>query len=365
MSVGKPVVEFVIRKRATHWADLERLGESDIERQPHRFVGGRNSWIAQTFLRLRAHLEARGWTARVSESFHADTIAIVHRDDANRFASPAHASFLVVVRADRGPVAACDFAIVQNALAPAAHERFVPLWPQPGLCPRHAQRGEILQRLAYHGRVGSIPAWFASREFIGALRRRGIDFEVKASGWEDYQHVDLALAVRECALTQLRTKPATKLYNAWLAGVPMLAAPEPAYRELRRSVLDFLEVESAADVLRAVDLLRANPRLYRAMAANGERRGREFDVQAVRERWLALLDGEISPAFASARKRLPWRHAWYIGAMVEQKVRSRIHRMRVGMERSRLPATTPPRPGPSSAASARPAPRTEARGFAD
>ncbi len=150
---------FVLDPRTTRWADIAALDESDIARAPQRFVGGRNSWIAQSYLRLREAIAAQGWTATAGAGFPAGAICIAHRDDVNRFAAGAHASFLVVVRADRAPVEACDVAIVQNALGPERHERFVPLWPQPGLIARDGSRGARIERLAYHGLVlGSVPA---------------------------------------------------------------------------------------------------------------------------------------------------------------------------------------------------------------
>ena len=45
-------IHFVIDPLATHWPDLDRLTGRDIDAMPERFVGGRNSWIAQTFLQL-------------------------------------------------------------------------------------------------------------------------------------------------------------------------------------------------------------------------------------------------------------------------------------------------------------------------
>jgi hypothetical protein len=333
MDASRRVIDFVLGNKDTSWRDLEDLGEDDIARSPQRFVGGRNSWIAQSYVRLRPALEAAGWTVRASSRFRPGAIAVVHRDDANRFASDAHASFLVVVRADRAPVVACDFALAQNALALASKERFLPLWPQPGLRPRDACRGARVSRIAYVGRTGSAPPWFHDREFLRALRFRGVEFEVKRVGWDDYSGVDVAVAARIATPAQLRNKPATKLYNAWLAGVPMVASPEPAYAELRRSPIDFIEAAGPRDVLAAVDLLRANPGLYAAMIANGRMRGREFGVGAVRARWLELLEGEVAPAFDAARARLEGRRGWYLSAMAAQKARSRLHRMRVGFER--------------------------------
>ena len=75
-----------------------------------------------------------------------------------------------------------------------------------------------------------------------------------------------------CPPIVLETKPASKLVNAWAAGVPAMLGPEPAYRELRSSPLDFLETPAAEAVLDAIDRLRGEPGLYAAMAENGLRR---------------------------------------------------------------------------------------------
>jgi hypothetical protein len=327
-----PHIRFVLDPHATAWSDLERLDESDIAREPQRFVGGRNSWIAQSFLRLRSSIEARGWRASAGADFVPGTVSIVHRDDMNRFASDGHASYLVVVRADRAPVAACDLAIVQNTLSPASHERFVPLWPQPGLVPRDRSRGARIERIAYLGRTGRAPSWFCDPDFHRHVARRNMVFDIREARWERYSDVDVALAVRDELPGVLATKPATKIYNGWLAEVAVLASPEPAYCEVRRAPLDFLEVSDSHDLLNAVDLLRANPRLYEAMLANGRARSLEYNVEAIRARWLTLLDLEVVPAFARSRPKLASRHSWFIAAMARQKIASRMHRSRLAYQ---------------------------------
>jgi hypothetical protein len=329
-------VHFLLDEHATSWPDIERLDESEISRAPMRFVGGRNSWIAQTFLRLRPSLEARGWRVTAGPRIVPGAITVAHRDDANDFVHRRGESFLVVVRADRAPVMACDFAIVQNSLAPRDHERFVPLWPQPGLVARDTSRGARIERLAYHGRTPTAPSWFGDPGLHRQLAFRGARFDICEANWEDYARVDVAVAAREEAPGVLETKPATKLYNAWLAGVPLLAYPEPAYCELRRSAIDFIAIHDMVDVVRSIDLLRANPGLYEAMVANGHRRGMEFNVDAIRRRWLELFDEEIFPAFEASRHQLRSRRLWFVGAMVRQKAMSRIHKMRVARERAAL-----------------------------
>lgn len=329
-------MHFLLDARATHWPDIEQLDEPDIDRAPGRFVGGRNSWIAQTFLRLRRVLERRGWKVTAGPRIEPGAITVVHRDDANDFLDRRHETFLVVVRADRAPVVACDFAIVQNGLAPNSNERFVPLWPQPGLVGRDASRGTRIERLAYQGRTVTAPAWFRDPDFHQRLASRGVRFDICEAHWEDYREVDVAIAARDEAPGVLETKPATKLYNAWLAGVPMLAYPEPAYCELRQAALDFIAIHDGTDVLRSVDLLRANPRLYDAMVANGRARGRDFAVEATRQRWLDLIDEEIAPAFEASRAGLGSRRLWFMGAMVRQKALSRIHKFRLARERAAI-----------------------------
>jgi hypothetical protein len=328
-----PAIHFHLDALATHWPDIEALDETDIERAPGRFVGGRNSWIAQGFLRLREPLRQRGFEVTAGPDLVPGAITVLHRDDANDFSDRLHATFLVVVRADRAPVAACDFAIVQNGLGVAGHERFVPLWPQPGLIPRDVSRGTRIETIAYQGRTDSAPGWFSDAHFGRELMRRGIRFEARRSDWEDYREVDIAVAARDDPPEVLAHKPATKLYNAWLAGVPILAYPEPAYRELRRAPIDFIEVRDGQDVLRSIDLLRVNPNLYAAMVAHGRERGLEFTVEATRRRWLALFDAEIIPAFLAARAGLGARRLWFMGAMVRQKALSRAWRLRVARER--------------------------------
>jgi hypothetical protein len=148
----------------------------------------------------------------------------------------------------------------------------------------------------------------------------------------------VALAARVEARAVLATKPATKLYNGWLARVPVIAAPEPAYDALRRGPLDFLEARDADEVLLAIDRLRLQPALYRAMVGNGAARGEAFSVEAVAARWLALFDEEILPAYEAWHGADRSRRAWFVAAMMRQKLASRRHRRAVAAERARTDA---------------------------
>jgi hypothetical protein len=102
-------------------------------------------------------------------------------------------------------------------------------------------------------------------------------------------------------------KPATKLINAWRAGAPAVLGPEVAYRELRRSELDYLEAASLAEARAAVERLAGDPQLYRAMVDNGHTRARELSFAATTGRWAELLFETLPPLAAplATRRRPP------------------------------------------------------------
>lgn len=211
-------------------------------------------------------------------------------------------AILVGVRGDLRESTSADFEIVQSSVHIDALRRFyVPHWPQPGLLPRDPQRGHRIERLEYKGFLGNLHASFREPLWASFLAERGLEWVVDAVAfrqvaehttllrWNDFRTTDLVVAMRPDAPGGHTNKPATKLYNAWLAGVPALLGREPAFRELRRDPLDYLEVSSAEEIRGAVDLLLAEPRRYEAMVAHGRLRAAEYTAGLVLRRWVELL----------------------------------------------------------------------------
>jgi hypothetical protein len=147
-----------------------------------------------------------------------------------------------------------------------------------------------------------------------------------ATSWHDYSRCDAVIAARDLTEYDAGLKPASKLTNAWRAGVPALLGPEPAFCALRRGELDYLEVRSAADALEAVRRLKQEPGLHQAMAANGLRRGAEHNADAVAARWQEVLGGPIAEDYRRWRAGMPWRVAWSIPQFAVNAVRHRRNR---------------------------------------
>lgn len=288
---------FVVRSQAEKWRDLLAGLRFDPDTMPLRFRSGVDVWIAQTYLRCAESIEKlTGQPPIFTDRFQNGTICVVHRDDLNDFRLNLYASTLVGVRADRPPVCVAEHVVVQNALEnEVMGQHFIPHWPQPGLISRDSRRGHTLKRLGYLGRMGTVPHWFSDPAFHASLANLGIEFVCMEHDWYDYSAIDLVLAYREEAPTMLKHKPATKLYNAWLAGVPALLGAEPAYCEIRKSDLDFIPIKCVEDVLSAIKALQENPSRYQAMIENGRVRSLEYNVDAIQRRWLDYFSDTVLP----------------------------------------------------------------------
>jgi hypothetical protein len=288
------------------WRDLAELAQPPAPGEvADRIREGRSAWVLQTYLWLRR----RGLAAELSTHCLPGTLCILHYDDLRARDFTAE-SYLLGVRCDRPPMLLADQQVVQTPLlANGVSSHFVPNWPQPGLLPRAEARGTRVERVGFVGRERNLAPPFRSPEFRRELAQQGFALVVREKPWWDYRDLDVILAVRVASPAKLRTKPASKLVNAWHAGCPALLGPEPAFEARRSSPLDFLSVAAPEDALAALRRLREEPGLYAAMVGNGRLRAREFSVERVAERWEDLLAGPVAEDFERWR-RTPRRARW-------------------------------------------------------
>jgi hypothetical protein len=279
-------------------------------------------------------MRASGYEVEIAPSLPTEGIVVFIPETESLYAlqsqyAKRHRSLtFVAVRADvieyRSPWA--DAEIVQNGRFADEHRSyFVPHWPQPGIIPRSPDRGTRIENITFKGGFGSLHKAFRSREWYQFLEARGLTFEIASKHtqhavprWHDYEHADLMLAVRplhgdgggRCE------KPASKLVNAWMAGVPALVGPEYPFQELREGPLDYVEVASLHAAMAAIDALREDPDRYHAMREHGLQRAKAFTPARIAARWAEVLFERVpalrrSPARRWAQ-RLPLtlRHGW-------------------------------------------------------
>ena len=146
---------------------------------------------------------------------------------------------------------------------------------------------------------------------------------------DDYYSADVVLAARAITTYCASFKPASKLINAWMAGVPALLGPEPAFEELRKSDLDFIVVRSADDAVRELRRLQENPDLYHAMVENGLHRSKHYSEDVILDAWIQILNGPIASFARNWYRRPRVYRKLKIGVnRVEEKFCARLHELR-------------------------------------
>lgn len=302
MGEMKHPVNFVIPDKHL-WPEIRdgRIADVSDEVLAQRCVGAINNWVIIPFIYFhRAGLEPRHAPRPV-----AGAINIASAHDLGIRERTVRA-FIVCCRADAHLPELANFVFEQNQLRTAeTRVAWTPHWPNPGLIRRHADRGARFETIAYKGHVGNLWREFRDERFLGALREIGVtlrlDLRDPPAGaplrMHDYSDVDAVIAVRNLTEEDIKTKPASKLVNAWMGGAPALLGREPAFRELRRSNLDYIEIASPEGALEAIKKLKADSALCERMRQNGFVRARSFYVDELLNYWVELLNGPVAEAF--------------------------------------------------------------------
>ncbi|MBD2100474.1 glycosyltransferase [Leptolyngbya sp. FACHB-261] len=265
------------------------------------FSWGVFCWTLQTYLRLRE----LDFPCELVGMMPSEGIVLAHRDSLPYQLRPRPKLLLVCLKADREAHPFAQLHLVQNPKE-ASNSRFsnsrhyMPHWPQPGLIPRDSGRSERFENIAYLGHEANLapelqtPAW---REQLTAL---GLHWSiVEREHWHDYSQVDAVVAVRRLGHQgdSQHWKPPSKLLNAWHAGVPAILGYESAFQAERKSELDYLEVGSVDDILAALQRLRNQPDLRRAMIDNGRCRAEETQAARLATQWQRFITEVAVPTY--------------------------------------------------------------------
>jgi hypothetical protein len=295
--------------------------QADFDRLPRRLDGyvawqqaetslspflGRFHWVLQTYLQLR---EANAPVSLVRE-LPQEGIVISHIECLDYGLKPNDQTLLVPMLVDKDvPLPHAALHITHNpvqGLPLGMRRRFMMPWPQIGLLPRNAERGERFESVGFFGHAGNLHPALASQAFADQLASMGLQLVLPApSSWHDFSAVDVVLAVRNFGRGEKHlTKPSLKLYNAWQAGVPAVLGFETAYRNEAAPGEDYLEATNADEVLAALRRLAADPALRARMVAAGRQRMQSRSEPMLRAAWLHFLQAELLPLYQ--RRRSSW-----------------------------------------------------------
>lgn len=278
------------------------------------FGGGANIWSYFTAVALNE----LGLSVNITTQMPESGIVLSHSQYLPQRRVTNDDTMLVCIRADYGRNHPAHMHVVQNAdqatyagrdfleyLMLPGPSYYIPQWPQPGLITRDRSRGNRFENIAFVGARQNLASELKSDSWRQQVENLGLNFVTMydRASWHDYSQVDAVIAIRSMKSESHLRKPPSKLTNSWLAGVPALLGPESAFRALRRSEFDFIEVCNTEEALAALQRLRDDPELRQRMVATGDARSSDYTVEANARRWIRFFD-----EFA-----IPYYHRW-IGA---------------------------------------------------
>jgi hypothetical protein len=278
------------------------------------FGGGANVWSYFTPVALRAH----GYAVHITSQIPEEGILLSHSQYLPQRRITNDRTLLICIRADYGRNHLAEMHVVQNPdqehykgkdfverLLLPGPSYYIPYWPQPGLIPRRQERGDRFENVVYMGAQQNLAPELKAEIWHETIGRAGLNFiaNMDRPTWHDYSEVDAVLALRPLTKKRNLRKPPSKLINAWLAGVPSILGPDSAFRALRRSEYDFLEVSTPAAALEAVLRLRDDMDLRRKMAENGTQRGQEYSVASIAALWQKFFEEFAIPYYYQWRTR--------------------------------------------------------------
>ncbi|CAN5423143.1 hypothetical protein BH10CHL1_BH10CHL1_06810 [soil metagenome] len=277
---------------------------SHLDEYAHFFFNGPwLSWTLQTYLRLREF----GFKCSLVDSTAHNGILIVARCDLPFDYVPQKKQFVASIISDGGWQPFTQVQIVQNPsqIATLPNAYFMPHWTQPGLIRRDPMRMNKFENVAFFGHPDQLSHELKQPEWISFLKSHGLKWHAihqDSPRKNDYNDIDLIVAIRSFDSRCYDNKPATKLYNAWHAEIPAILGVESAYQAERKTVLDYCEVSSYEDLCQTIIQLANWPERRRAMMNNARQRAQETSNQSMIKRWQSLIEDILIPQWQEWQK---------------------------------------------------------------
>lgn len=311
----KPEIYFYIPQEK--YSDLWPKSFSD---NWEAFGGGANVWSYFTPIALREY----GYPVQITTEIPDEGIVLSHSQFLPQRRITNDKTMLICIRADYGRNHPAQMHLVQNAdqahyagrdmieyLFQPGPSYYMPYWPQPGLVPRDTERRDRFENIVFVGARQNLAPELLTDGWRRSMEELGLNFVTKfdRASWHDYSEADAVLAIRSMSNTRYLRKPPSKLTNAWLAGVPAILGPESAFRTLRQTEYDYLEIQTQQEALTAIRQLKENPLLRSKMVEVGRARSGEYSIAANAQRWIAFFEQFAVPYYKQWRSR-SWGHKY-------------------------------------------------------
>ncbi|MGC8121856.1 hypothetical protein [Marinobacter sp. VGCF2001] len=297
----------------------------DPDRDWKRFGRSEPAWALQSAIFLaRAGVEASlGSVPREDAINFVPASMLIGR----RFGSERY--YTVSLAADKVLIPWAHAHIVQNAEQAGFNRYWLHHWPQPGLIPRQTERACNVETVGFAGLP--INSGLSESSLAPVCERLGLSFRLLSpDNWNDYSAVDVLVGLRDFSGGRYPRKPASKLFNAWLADTPFIGGMDSAYEQVGEPGGNYLQVTCFDQLARALESLASNAGLYQRLVTNGRVACEVCRREAIVESWMRVAE-ELEPDF------LHWRRT-ALGARVARSLirGARTRGQRLGYSGGRL-----------------------------
>ncbi|OCR01404.1 hypothetical protein BCD67_23410 [Oscillatoriales cyanobacterium USR001] len=318
MKKGLPPIYFYIPQSQWPVGDMPQIPEEYgdwMSAWGSRYGRGKYDWTLQTYL----YLKADGLPCELIDFMPKEGIVIAHRDFLSNNLKPSSKLLIICIKVDRDPHPYAQLQVVQNHQDELLkRSQFlwqsypVRFWLQSKLIPRDPNRGDRFENVAFFGVLDNLAVELQQPQWQEQLSALGLRWEVvKCDRWHDYSEVDVIVAVRSFDdLNTFDSKPASKLINAWQAGIPAILGRESAYRHERKSELDYIEVASTDDAIAALLRLKNDFDLRQKMVKNGMIRVENIGNNTITLQWYDFLTNVAVTAY----------YRWCMASFVQQQI---------------------------------------------
>lgn len=271
---------------------------TDVDKHWYEFKSGQQIWIFQTYCLLKKYYP----NVTLGSEPKKGSINIIHAGNFGRTNNITD-YYVLSIRADYERLLWANYEIVQNKLQVKRETAYITHWPQPGLIKRKNSKSKV-ENVAYLGN----PEQNEVRNYPieQDLRSMGMTYSVMGrKNWNDYSNIDIALAIRRFSdHDRANNKPPTKLINAWLAEVPLIASNDSAYSQIAVPGEDYIVVSSYDEMMEKIRFLKDNPEYYKKIVKNGIRKREHYTRECIINEWIEVFEHQIFPDFAEwERKR--------------------------------------------------------------
>jgi hypothetical protein len=268
---------------------LYQYQQINLEQDAALIVGANLEWLLQAYLVLK---QRNVLNIVCSNKFREDCINIIHSDDLITLKGTSK-DFIICVKGDFPWRRWAHYHIVQNQNELKADTSLLPLWVQPGLVKRNAERKGVLT-VAYAGQTWNGNLAGSSEAWTKLFQPHGIEFgNLPTGACHNLSNIDVLIGIRSFDTNPYNSKPPSKLINAWHAHIPFIGGHDSAFKQVGTPGKDYLLAKTPDEVLQAVLTLRDQPELYQSLVTNGISKAALYTRTTIAEKWETVLSGPV------------------------------------------------------------------------